>query len=526
MNKNSAKTKPNNQKKKKKGVICHNQLFISYLKEFKEQASERGEKSAKTYYSAMCNLKKYPLPLQSGKEAIILKSFGPKICSMLDNRLVKDAAEKGIEPREFLEQSRNVPNEWWEILQKKVEEKRPGAKSRTKKGKVTKLKDPAKSTTADKNENLVKSKAISPSLDQAVSSKSKLEEKNPVIEKGKQNCIDLTQDSNEIDRVATATSFTDDIIMMVDESEFALPEKVVGNDNEPHHSAFVVDDSSSEALFTLRPGQFEIVLCVDTREVSGSRKNRKLKSNINSLKVKWEDRNLQIGDFAWVAKELHSTRPRELVLDFIVERKCVSDLAESIPDGRYREQKMRLRNCGLSNIMYLIEDVKQIDHQKLPPRTLRQAIYNTQVADGFLIKYSTSIKETCQYLDMLTEQLAQEYKGKVLRGFSSTKDAEQSKKSGVVNLVEYTCFMNASRKNVGKTITTVFIQQLMQISGVSYDKAHSITSVYPTMFALCEAYEQCPTLEKRELLLADLKFGLSKRKIGKAVSKIVCQMFS
>jgi ERCC4-type nuclease len=38
-----------------------------------------------------------------------------------------------------------------------------------------------------------------------------------------------------------------------------------------------------------------------------------------------------------------------------VERKTVTDLSDSIKDGRYYEQKGRLKVSGLRNIVYLIE---------------------------------------------------------------------------------------------------------------------------------------------------------------------------
>ncbi len=45
----------------------------------------------------------------------------------------------------------------------------------------------------------------------------------------------------------------------------------------------------------------------------------------------------------------------DYVLDFIIERKTADDLAASIMDGRYEEQKFRLRNCGINNVIYLVE---------------------------------------------------------------------------------------------------------------------------------------------------------------------------
>ena len=43
------------------------------------------------------------------------------------------------------------------------------------------------------------------------------------------------------------------------------------------------------------------------------------------------------------------------VLDFVIERKKADDLASSIIDGRYKDQKYRLKNCGASNVIYLYE---------------------------------------------------------------------------------------------------------------------------------------------------------------------------
>ena len=43
------------------------------------------------------------------------------------------------------------------------------------------------------------------------------------------------------------------------------------------------------------------------------------------------------------------------VLNFIMERKKADDLASSIIDGRYKDQKYRLKNCGISNVYYVYE---------------------------------------------------------------------------------------------------------------------------------------------------------------------------
>lgn len=49
------------------------------------------------------------------------------------------------------------------------------------------------------------------------------------------------------------------------------------------------------------------------------------------------------------------SRVEEFVLDWIVERKRVDDLAASIIDKRYEQQKYWLNASGLKNIMYIVE---------------------------------------------------------------------------------------------------------------------------------------------------------------------------
>jgi ERCC4-type nuclease len=70
-------------------------------------------------------------------------------------------------------------------------------------------------------------------------------------------------------------------------------------------------------------------------------------------------------------------------MDYIIERKKTSDLATSIVDGRYEEQKMRLLDCGLSRPIYLVEGSLS-NQDTLPVSSLKTALVSTQVA-GFKV---------------------------------------------------------------------------------------------------------------------------------------------
>lgn len=133
--------------------------------------------------------------------------------------------------------------------------------------------------------------------------------------------------------------------------------------------------------------------------------------------VAFEVKRLSVGDFAWVCREvvrsgpaskrLTISRSAELVIPFVVERKRSDDLAHSIKDGRFHEQKFRLRQTGLQPI-YLHEAHGKGDFG-LADGALQQALANTQMTDGFLIQETSGIKDTCAYLTLMTRQFKNMY---------------------------------------------------------------------------------------------------------------------
>lgn len=58
--------------------------------------------------------------------------------------------------------------------------------------------------------------------------------------------------------------------------------------------------------------------------------------------IKFETGKLHVGDFAWIARSKNGSTilNSDLILDYIVERKRMDDLCQSIIDGRYKEQKV------------------------------------------------------------------------------------------------------------------------------------------------------------------------------------------
>ena len=59
------------------------------------------------------------------------------------------------------------------------------------------------------------------------------------------------------------------------------------------------------------------------------------------------------------------------VLDTVIERKCVDDLAASIKDGRYERQKYFLARWGVRRTMYVLEGDVDLAFQVRCPSSQR-----------------------------------------------------------------------------------------------------------------------------------------------------------
>ncbi|KAK0085430.1 hypothetical protein PV326_005912, partial [Microctonus aethiopoides] len=76
--------------------IRPNKLFETWLEEWRDKANPNMKYN---FSKALESLKKYPLPLKSGKDCIVLQHFGTKLCMMLDSKLEKHVVGINIEKR-------------------------------------------------------------------------------------------------------------------------------------------------------------------------------------------------------------------------------------------------------------------------------------------------------------------------------------------------------------------------------------------------------------------------------------------
>jgi hypothetical protein len=66
-----------------------NPLFEKWLEEWKAEAANKGSDMQYCFGRALSSLRKYPLPLATGRDCGILDHFGNRLCIMLDRRLAE-----------------------------------------------------------------------------------------------------------------------------------------------------------------------------------------------------------------------------------------------------------------------------------------------------------------------------------------------------------------------------------------------------------------------------------------------------
>jgi ERCC4-type nuclease len=92
---------------------------------------------------------------------------------------------------------------------------------------------------------------------------------------------------------------------------------------------------------------------------------------------------------------------------FAFERKTLCDLVQSVKDGRYREQKLRLLSTyGLDRVIYILEGTPPVLAAKLtesrPDEKITVGcIVNMLCRDGIRLIFTKDVNDTCAFIEQL-----------------------------------------------------------------------------------------------------------------------------
>ena len=254
------------------------------------------------------------------------------------------------------------------------------------------------------------------------------------------------------------------------------------------------------------PERIQYKLLIDNRE-------RELANCIKDMNanIKFELRNLDIGDIQVIYEGNNVSG-----ISMCIERKSVVDLSNSIKDGRYKEQKLRMKALKCSNMGMIIEG-------KLPPTgfvsglpvsTIRSAIVSSYIRDKMLVLTTTSVKDTSMYVIKLYEKCQ-------THGITDNgvKEIEEEEYGEVVSVIK--------KKNMTKDVC--FKAQLKTIPGVSNIIANKIQENYKSMKDIVNDLDNIKDTTSKRKRLAEIVVnseGKRTRRIGdKVASTIVEYLF-
>lgn len=233
-------------------------------------------------------------------------------------------------------------------------------------------------------------------------------------------------------------------------------------------------------------------LVIDTKEKSVS--TAVIVDYLESLGLKYEHRNLDVGDLAIFDGDLHQ-------IIALFERKTCKDMAASINDGRYREQKVRLLNTDCRWKGYILEGTFPEKGISFPTRgckrrTVAETTYYSIITgltlrDGLNVYTTRSTADTAKLL------------GQMLR-----KIPDYNKKGGVnLNYQQELIKSVSTVRKENMTPEMCYLAQLCQIPGVSHKIATCVQEKWPNMLHLLQA-------DSHELS----EINLGERRLGKVLA--------
>lgn len=236
---------------------------------------------------------------------------------------------------------------------------------------------------------------------------------------------------------------------------------------------------------TIHNTEENVYLVIDSREMK-SKNERNFFQSALEKETLCKSQNIELGDFIWIVNET--------VLNYIVERKKGSDFCSSIADGRYNDQKRRLKSLGVDNIYYIIEGLKESDMNKLGINRVLKCLSETK-NEGFTVIETENIDETVEVLKILDSHIRLEHK-------KCTIFENEIKK---FKLDDY---IDKGNKNINLTVKDVFLTILLSIRGLSYKKAKLIADKYNSFRNFVESEnweEQCKNFEIGNKIILRIK---------------------
>lgn len=570
---------------------CANPQLLGWVKEWLDLARERNSKGITTYRRAYDALKACPLTFQHPSELQQLKGFGPKLCDRLEENLKKHCQENGLpmpeHPRLKKQRAREAEGDAAQESDKPKKKRQPKAYVPTLRSGPYALIIALATLSEEDSTGLTKTELIEiaqPHCDASFSAPSDptkfytawssmktLVQKEMVYERGRPlRRYALTDEGWEVaKRIKRANgmqtepsgsnSLTGNRPVLPPPAERTpslSPELAIISEAQRLVRDTVADgpqgaDDSSIPDFSpirLAPGSFTVHLLLDVREVRAKTDRDYMQEELAKQGVKAIMRSLEVGDAQWIAKchdpsllARHGAEGDEIVLDWIVERKRLDDLIGSIKDGRFHEQKFRLKRSGATRVVYIIEEIAMdAASYSRYEEAVQSAIASTQVVNGYVVKRTAKMDDTIKYLARMTQMLKSRYERRALHVIPTKVLTAQNYMPLLTHLrttepavgyyVTYAAFASLASKSETMTLKDVYLKMLMTTRRVTGERALEIQRKWATPHAFVDAYRRCGPGEvgrkrKADLVFAELGHLVGKKKFSRNLSQSIAEIW-
>lgn len=247
-----------------------------------------------------------------------------------------------------------------------------------------------------------------------------------------------------------------------------------------------------------------MTLLVDNRE-------RHIIEELIRRGVPHQVRTLDVGDFHIVSKSgadgvdgADGADEPPVVLG-IWERKTYADLASSLSDKRYLEQKHRMIATPCLYRGYILEgQCPKGTYHGLQPGAIDSIRIGLLCRDDFKVLSSDGLAHTVTILEKLVKKLP-EY-------VSTSRDNGEQYRNALVD----SSVSGVKKENL--TPEMCYLSQLVQIPQVSYGSARVIQGRYPNMASLVTAI----TTDRDQAISCLSNLKVSDRRLGPSVANKVC----
>jgi ERCC4-type nuclease len=178
-----------------------------------------------------------------------------------------------------------------------------------------------------------------------------------------------------------------------------------------------------------------MVVIVDNRE-------REIGGKLEEI-VEIEKRQLALGDFI-IESEGHT---------MIIERKTIDDMSASITDGRYEEQKRRLKEAQEgADILYIVEGMEKKSRKGVPYSTVISAILSCMLKSKFNVMRTKNSEETAKVIKTIHDKMKEYKEGEERKGNIKVKSRSENVSEEDIQVNMLCCIKGINRKIAEKII--------------------------------------------------------------------------